>query len=38
MLARAESEADLELVRVQILAIENQWATAIERQDVAAFE
>jgi len=25
-------------VRAEILAIENQWATAIERQDAAAFD
>jgi ketosteroid isomerase-like protein len=31
-------ETDLEAVRVEILAIENQWASAIERQDAAAFE
>jgi ketosteroid isomerase-like protein len=29
---------DLEAVRVEILAIEKQWASAIERQDAAAFE
>jgi ketosteroid isomerase-like protein len=33
-----KSEADFEAVRAEILAIENQWATAIERQDAAAFE
>ena len=31
-------EADLGAVRAEILALENQWATAIERQDAAAFE
>jgi ketosteroid isomerase-like protein len=31
-------EGDLEAVRVEILAIEKQWASAIERQDAAAFE
>ena len=31
-------KTDLESVRADILAIENQWATAIERQDAAAFE
>ena len=31
-------EADLEAVRAEILAIEDQWATAIERQDGAALE
>ena len=37
--ARApKREGDLEAVRAEILAIENQWATAIERQDAAAFE
>jgi ketosteroid isomerase-like protein len=37
--ARApKHETDLETVRAEILAIENQWATAIERQDAAAFE
>lgn len=37
--ARApKRETDLEAVRAEILAIENQWATAIERQDAAAFE
>lgn len=37
--ARApKHETDLEAVRAEILAIENQWATAIERQDAAAFE
>ena len=33
-----KSEADSKAVRAEILAIENQWATAIERQDAAAFE
>lgn len=33
-----KSQADFEAVRTEILAIENQWATAIERQDAAAFE
>jgi hypothetical protein len=28
-------EGDLEAVRVEILAIEKQWASAIERQDAA---
>jgi ketosteroid isomerase-like protein len=37
--ARApKRETELEAVRAEILAIENQWATAIERQDAAAFE
>ena len=37
--ARApKQETDPEAVRAEILAIENQWATAIERQDAAAFE
>ena len=37
--ARAPNgEGDLETLRAEILAIENQWATAIERQDAAAFE
>ena len=36
--ARRKSEADFEAVRAEILAIENQWATAIERQDAAAFD
>ena len=31
-------KTDLESVRADILAIENRWATAIERQDAAAFE
>ena len=31
-------EAEFEAVRVEILAIEDQWATAIERQDGAAIE
>ena len=31
-------EANFKAVRAEILAIENQWATAIERQDAAAFE
>jgi ketosteroid isomerase-like protein len=31
-------EAEAGTVRTEILAIENQWATAIERQDAAAFE
>ena len=30
-----KSEADFEAVRAEILAIETQWATAIERQDAA---
>ena len=33
-----KSEADFEAVRAEILVIENQWATAIERQDAAAFD
>jgi hypothetical protein len=37
--ARAPNgEGDLETLRAEILAIENQWATALERQDAAAFE
>jgi len=32
-----KSEADFEAVRAEILAIENQWATAIEQQDAAAY-
>ena len=37
--ARAsKQETDPEAVRAEILAIESQWATAIERQDAAAFE
>lgn len=37
--ARApKREKDLEAVRAEILAIENQWAAAIERQDAAAFD
>ena len=37
--ARApKRETDFEAVRAEILAIENQWATAIERQDGAALE
>jgi ketosteroid isomerase-like protein len=37
--ARApKQETDPEAARAEILAIENQWATAIERQDAAAFE
>jgi hypothetical protein len=37
--ARApKRETDPGAVRAEILALENQWATAIERQDVAAFE
>jgi len=31
-------ESDFEAVRAEILAIENQWATAIQRQDAAAFD
>ena len=31
-------KTDAEAVRADILAIENQWATAIERQDAATFE
>jgi len=31
-------ETNLEAVRAEILAIENQWATAIERQDAAAID
>ena len=31
-------EADPKAVRAEILAVENQWASAIERQDAAAFE
>jgi ketosteroid isomerase-like protein len=31
-------EAEFEAVRAEILAIEDQWATAIERQDGAALE
>jgi ketosteroid isomerase-like protein len=31
-------ETDPEAVRAEILVIESQWATAIERQDAAAFE
>ena len=31
-------KTDLKSVRADILAIENRWATAIERQDAAAFE
>ena len=31
-------ETDLGALRAEILAIENQWATAIERQDAAAFD
>jgi ketosteroid isomerase-like protein len=33
-----KSEADFEAVRAEILAIEKQWSTAVERQDGAAFE
>ena len=33
-----KQETDPEAVRAEILAIESQWATAIERQDAAAFE
>jgi ketosteroid isomerase-like protein len=33
-----KQEIDPEVVRAEILAIESQWATAIERQDAAAFE
>jgi ketosteroid isomerase-like protein len=33
-----KSEGDFEAVRAEILVIENQWATAIERQDGAALE
>ena len=37
--ARASKhETDPETVRAEILAIENQWATAIEQQDAATFE
>ena len=37
--ARApKREGDLEAERAEILAIEKQWASAIERQDAAAFE
>jgi ketosteroid isomerase-like protein len=31
-------ESDFGAVRAEILAMENQWATAIERQDAAAFD
>jgi Domain of unknown function (DUF4440) len=31
-------ETDPKAVRAEILAVENQWASAIERQDAAAFE
>jgi len=31
-------ETDPKAVRAEILAVENQWATAIERQDATAFE
>jgi ketosteroid isomerase-like protein len=31
-------DTDPKVVRAEILAVENQWATAIERQDAAAFE
>jgi ketosteroid isomerase-like protein len=33
-----KGEADFGAVRAEILAMENQWATAIERQDAAAFD
>jgi ketosteroid isomerase-like protein len=33
-----KGESDFAAVRTEILAIENQWATAIERQDAAAFD
>jgi ketosteroid isomerase-like protein len=33
-----KGESDFAAVRAEILAIENQWATAIERQDAAAFD
>src|SRR6266542_116677 len=37
--ARApKRETELGAVRAEILALENQWTTAIERQDAAAFE
>jgi Domain of unknown function (DUF4440) len=33
-----QPEADFKAVRAEILAIEDQWATAIERPDATAFE
>jgi Domain of unknown function (DUF4440) len=33
-----KQETDSQAVRAEILAIEDQWASAIERQDAAAFE
>jgi len=34
----AKRETDAKAVRAEILAIEDQWATAVERQDAAAFD